>query len=211
MLIGLFIKSLIFSLGALQQRHAVQVNRVRLLLKGRRCVWVCAWLCTSVAYRRGGFAPDPTWVLLPVCAGVCVCKACIPHCFAVGAQSAGAPTGPEAEQQKIRVFCGKWKKLSLCIYISIVILLWAPQLILFIQNSPVYKSSINSFVNKILTNAQQNFPEPKATSKVKKFIDYKNCWPICFCGSTNHFRANYLWFEVHANNIVTVSWYKWLI
>lgn len=68
------------------------------------CICVCESLPTSVAYRRRGFAPDPTWVLLSVCAGVCVCKACVPHCFAVGAQSAGAPTGPEAEEQKIKAF-----------------------------------------------------------------------------------------------------------
>lgn len=32
----------------------------------------------SVAYRKSILAPDPTWVLLSVCAGACVCKARVP-------------------------------------------------------------------------------------------------------------------------------------
>lgn len=78
------------------------------------CICVCC-CSTSVAYRRRRFAPDSTWVLLPVCTGVCVCKACVPHCFAVGDQSGGASTGPEAEEQKRKSLLWERENLSIII------------------------------------------------------------------------------------------------
>ena len=100
---------------------------------------------TLLHTRRRGFAPDPTWVLLPVCAGVYMCKASVPHCFAVGAQSAGALTGPEAEQQQTGVFCGEGNKCSASLLTS---------------NNCFLQLK---FVYKIVKDANHNFSFPKAS------------------------------------------------